>query len=144
MYISRVEVSVIADVKENTEKFGSAKEAYNSEIVKKELLRADREKFICIHLNTRNRVLSYEVVSVGSLGASIVEPREVFKAAILANARSIIIMHNHPSGDPNPSEEDIAITERLVKAGRILGISVLDHIIIGNKNFYSLSENGLI
>jgi DNA repair protein RadC len=89
-------------------------------------------------------------VSLGSLNASIVEPREVFKAAILASAAGVILAHNHPSGDPTPSSEDVAITKRLVKAGELVGIAVLDHIIMGQRiqgreqDFVSLRELGLM
>ena len=81
-------------------------------------------------LNQKNRVIGIHTVSMGSLTASVVHPREVFKVAILANCASILLAHNHPSGDCQPSKEDRAITTRLVEAGRLLGISVLDHVII--------------
>jgi len=85
----------------------------------------------------KNKIISFEVISTGSLTSSIVHPREVYKGAILSNAASVIFMHNHPSGDPEPSMDDIEITSRLKKAGDILGINVLDHIIVTNKSFYS-------
>lgn len=104
----------------------------------------DREIFAILLLNTRNKVLGINVVSIGSLNTSIVHPREVFKPAILANSAAIILAHNHPSGDPSPSKEDIAISSRLREVGELLGISVLDHVIIGDGNFISLKERGLI
>ena len=102
------------------------------------------ENFIILCLNTKNKIAGVHTVSIGSLSSSIVHPREVFKAAILNNAASIILMHNHPSGDPEPSREDIEITHRLVNAGNILGINVLDHIIIGDGRYISLKEQGMM
>ena len=104
----------------------------------------DREKFICLHLNTKNNLLSYEVVSIGSLNASLVHPRELFKGAILVNAASIILCHNHPSDDPEPSPDDITLTKRLSESGDILGISVLDHVIFTAERFVSLKERGIL
>ena len=100
---------------------------------------SDREVFSVILLDVKNRVIGINVVSIGSLSASVVHPREVFKAAILANAANIILTHNHPSGDPAPSKEDINITARLVQAGRLMDIPVLDHIIIGDGTGRSMS-----
>ncbi len=112
-------------------------------LVKDELKNSDRELFLSIQLNTRNRVLGINVVSVGTLNASMVHPREVFKPAILQNAAGIVIAHNHPSETDEPSEEDLAITSKLSNAGELLSIDVLDHIIVG-KSFYSFLEKGLI
>lgn len=100
---------------------------------------SDREVFSVILLDVKNHVIGINVVSIGSLSASVVHPREVFKAAILANAANIILTHNHPSGDPAPSKEDISITSRLVQAGRLMDIPVLDHIIIGDGTGRSMS-----
>ena len=94
-------------------------------------------------LNTKNKTIGLNMVSVGSLNSSIVHPREVFKLAILQNARSIIVAHNHPSGDTNPSKEDIESTKRLVEAGKILGIDVLDPLVIGD-DYTSLATEGYI
>ena len=104
----------------------------------------DREVFYCLHLNTKNRLLSLEEVSKGTLNASIVHPREIYKAAILQSAAGIILSHNHPSGDPEPSREDFDLTTRIKDAGDILGIDVLDHVIIGNERYCSLRERGAI
>jgi DNA repair protein RadC len=105
----------------------------------------DREYFVIILLSQKNRVIGINTVSVGSLTASIVHPREVFKGAILSNAASIICGHNHPSTDCQPSREDRAITTRLVEAGRLLGISVLDHVIIGGEGkYFSFADEGLL
>jgi DNA repair protein RadC len=107
-----------------------------------ELLKADREKLVCLMLNTKNVVIGIDTVSVGSLSASIAHPREIFKSAILKNAAAIILSHNHPSGDPSPSQDDIRLTERISKAGEILGIKLLDHVIIGALGIYSFSNAG--
>jgi DNA repair protein RadC len=110
----------------------------------------DREEFRVVLLNTKNALIRVADVSRGSLNASIVEPREVFKDAIAASAAGMILVHNHPSGDPTPSSEDIAITKRLVKAGELLNISVHDHIVIGlpavgsDRDYVSLKELGLM
>ena len=115
-----------------------------------EMRSLDREEFRVLLLNTKNGLIRVAQVSRGSLNASIVEPREVFKDAIAASAASMILTHNHPSGDPTPSSEDIAITKRLVKAGELLNIAVLDHIILGQRttgreqDYVSLKELGLM
>ena len=95
-------------------------------------------------MNIKNHILSMQTISVGSLTASVVHPREVFKAAVQQSAASMILIHNHPSGDPTPSREDIATTNRMVSAGKVMDIPVLDHIIIGNNRFISMKEKGLI
>ena len=97
-----------------------------------------REHFLTLLLDTRNRLIRVATVSMGSLDSSIVHPREVFKEAISASAASVIFVHNHPSGDPEPSEDDIELTRRLVEAGKLLGILVLDHVIVGDGTFVSL------
>jgi DNA repair protein RadC len=104
----------------------------------------DRENFNAILLNTKNYVLGIDTISVGSLNASLVHPRELFKRAILKSAAAIILVHNHPSGDPQPSEEDKQVTRKMVEAGGIIGIDVLDHIIIGDGRFASLREQGFM
>ncbi|MFC0611185.1 DNA repair protein RadC [Scopulibacillus daqui] len=103
-----------------------------------------QEHFVCLYLNTKNQVLYRKTIFIGSLNASIVHPREVFKEALRRSAASIICFHNHPSGDPTPSREDIEITKRLVECGMLLGIDVLDHIIIGDQIFISLKEKGIV
>ena len=102
-----------------------------------------REHFIAILLDTKNGVLRHRTVSVGDLSSAVVHPREVFLEAIRHSAASLIVSHNHPSGDPTPSSEDIAVTRRLQEAGELLGIALLDHIIIGDGRFISLKEQGL-
>ena len=102
------------------------------------------EIFGMFTLNTKNQITGYMEVSRGTLNASIVHPRDVYSRALLQNANSIILMHNHPSGDPTPSKEDISITNRLAEVGEILGIKVLDHIIIGDNRYISLKEKNFI
>jgi DNA repair protein RadC len=103
-----------------------------------------QEHFVCLYLNTKNQILYKKTVFIGSLNTSIVHPREVFKEGFKRSAASIICFHNHPSGDPTPSKEDIEVTKRLVECGKLLGIDVLDHIIIGDKKYVSLKEKGYV
>lgn len=103
-----------------------------------------KEHFVCLFLNTKNQVISQETLSMGSLNAAIVHPREVFRAAIKCSSASMICAHNHPSGDPTPSPEDVSLTRRLIDAGQIIGIEVLDHLVIGDTKFVSLKEQGLM
>jgi len=112
--------------------------------VMEEMCYLDREHFRVVILNTKNQVLAVETVSVGSLNSSLVHPREVFKPAVLKSAAAVILLHNHPSGDPTPSGEDLEITRRLAEAGKLIGIEVLDHIIIGDHVFTSLKEKAVI
>jgi len=105
---------------------------------------ADREVFAAVALNTKNRVLGAYHVSIGSLNASIVHPRELFRTAVMLGAASVVVGHNHPSGDPTPSGADIQLTRRLVKAGDVLGIEVLDHIVVGDTSHVSLRDQGLM
>jgi DNA repair protein RadC len=103
-----------------------------------------KEHFKLILLNPRNKIIGISTISIGTLNASLVHPREVFKDAIVHSAASVVLAHNHPSGDPEPSEDDIKITKKLVESGKILGIEVLDHIIIGKGGFLSFKERGLV
>lgn len=103
-----------------------------------------KEMFIELCLDTKNQILKEEVISVGSLNANVVHPREVFKLALTESAAHIIVAHNHPSGDPAPSREDIEITKKLVETGNIMGIIVLDHVIIGDGRHFSMKEAGHI
>ncbi len=100
------------------------------------------EVFAMICLTTKHRVIAYHEVSRGTLDATLVHPREVFKVALLANAAAILISHNHPSGDSTPSQDDIDLTRRLAAAGELLGVQVLDHIIIGDGRYFSFKEAG--
>jgi len=119
--------------------------AIASTILHTYLADVDREHFVILLLDQKNQVIGIHTVSIGSLTASVVHPREVFKVAILANAAAILCGHNHPSGDCQPSREDRAMTTRLVEAGKLLGISVLDHIIIGGEEkYFSFGDEGLL
>ena len=102
-----------------------------------------KEYFLAVLLDTRGQVIKTSEISIGSLDSSIVHPREVYKEAIAASAASVVFVHNHPSGDPTPSEIDIGLNKRLVEAGELLGIEVLDHIVIGNPDYVSLKSKGL-
>ena len=113
-----------------------------SRLVKSKLKDYHKEHFYIIALNARNWSISE--VSKGTLNANLVHPREVFGEAIKSNAASVIVAHNHPSGDPEPSEDDLTITKRLIEAGKILGIKVLNHVIITKDNYFSFKEKGLI
>ena len=103
-----------------------------------------KEHFIVLHLDGKNRIVCFDRVSIGSLSQTIVHPREVFKTACLSNAAAILLVHNHPTGDPAPSQEDISITRRLRESGDILGIKVLDHVIVGEHEYVSFVERGLM
>ncbi|MBU7593739.1 MULTISPECIES: RadC family protein [Bacillaceae] len=112
--------------------------------VMEEMRFLSQEHFVCLYLNTKNQVLHKQTVFIGSLNASIVHPREVFKEALKRSAASLICIHNHPSGDPSPSREDIEVTKRLTECGKMLGIELLDHLIIGEQKYVSLKEKGYI
>jgi DNA repair protein RadC len=112
--------------------------------VMEEMRFLSQEHFVCLYLNTKNQVLHKQTVFIGSLNASIVHPREVFKEALKRSAASIICIHNHPSGDPSPSREDIEVTKRLTECGKMLGIELLDHLIIGEQKYVSLKEKGYL
>jgi len=117
----------------------SGKDVYD--LVREDMEELDREHFCIIMLNVRNQVIAREVVSVGGLNAAIVHPREIFKNCIKKSAAAVILVHNHPSGQPDPSDEDIAVTKRVIEAGRIVGIDVLDHVIVGHGQYISMRES---
>lgn len=145
VYVAKIRLSVI---RESTASkpitVNGPEDVASLDFIQTELVSSDREKFICLHLNIKHMLISYEVVSIGSLNYSVVHAREVFKGAMLANAAAVILAHNHPSDVCDPSPEDIAVTKKLVEAGNIIGISVLDHLIFGHQNFFSLKEHGLL
>jgi DNA repair protein RadC len=143
----RVDIVSIRMVKEGSllyknRNITSPNDAYN--LIKEFLESSDREQLIVCCLDTKNQPTAISIVSIGSLNSSIVHPRELFKSAILSNAASIIVAHNHPSGNPEPSSEDINITKRLNECGNLLGIDLIDHIIIGDVSYVSLKEKGII
>jgi DNA repair protein RadC len=115
-----------------------------NEIARKLLADAPTERFLMFVLNTKNRIMNFVEISVGSLNVSVVHPRDAFRAAVIQGAYAVVFAHNHPSGDPAPSREDRDCTKRLVEAGKILGIRVLDSIIIGDESYYSFADEGLI
>lgn len=107
-----------------------------------DMSRLDREHFVVLHLNGKNNIIARETVSIGSLQNSIVHPREVFRGAIYNASAAIILVHNHPSGDPTPSTDDKVITTRLSEVGALIGVDVLDHIIVGENRYYSFCGSG--
>jgi len=113
-------------------------------IVRSQLKGKKKEHFLVLCLDIRNRVINCRPVSIGSLDTSIVHPREVFKEAVSSSAASVIFVHNHPSGDPEPSKEDVELTKRLVKAGEIIGVDVLDHIVVCDRSYLSLKARNLL
>lgn len=116
-----------------------------STVLREYLADTDREHFVILMLDQKNQVIGINTVSVGSLSASVVHPREVCKPAILSNCASLILGHNHPSGDCQPSREDRSITSRLVEAGKLLGIAILDHVITGDgTKYFSFADEGLL
>lgn len=146
-HAKRVDIVSLKMIKESSVSYANRRISKPDEVVdlvKIFLEDCDREKLIVCCLNVKNEPTSISTVSIGSLNTSIVHPREVFKTAVISNSASIIIAHNHPSGDVNPSNEDINITERIKEAGNILGIKLLDHLIIGEDNFASLKDRGYI
>ena len=130
-------------VRENTSdeiiKINNESDAY--ELVKEELVHSDREMILSIMLTVKNDLIGVETVSIGSITASTTTPRDVFKSAILANAVSIIVCHNHPSGELVPSKNDIELTKQLIAAGELLGIKVLDHLIVSDQGYKSLRDH---
>ncbi|MBB5174388.1 DNA repair protein RadC [Texcoconibacillus texcoconensis] len=115
-----------------------------SKLVMDDMRHLMQEHFVAIYLNTKNEVLYKDTIFIGSLNASIVHPREVYKQALRYSAAAVICLHNHPSGNPDPSREDIDVTRRLTECGQMIGIELLDHVIIGDKCFTSLKEKGYI
>jgi DNA repair protein RadC len=148
--MERIQVSFerVVLVKEKVEKYELPRETKNPEEAYRAITAITnaqeeaQEVFGILILNSKNKIVAVHEVSRGTLNASMVHPREVFKLAVLHNAAGIICFHNHPSGDPKPSKEDIGITKRLVEAGKIMGIEILDHIIVGDDRYASLKERG--
>ncbi len=124
------------------EKFSNSRDIFRN--YRARFFAANKEHFFSLHLNSKNRLIREALVSVGSLSTSVVHPREVFAAAVRDSAAAVLFLHNHPSGDPTPSKEDRECTERLCRAGRILGIRVLDHIIVGHDEYFSFADAGLL
>lgn len=139
-------------IKEKTSVYYDGRKSINNPVVLYEIgkqilneyIEEDREAFAAILLDTKLKPIGNYIVSTGTLTQSLVHPREVFKKAIVASANKIMLLHDHPSGDPNPSSEDELITKRLVEVGKIVGIEVLDHLIVGSDSYYSFKESGTL
>lgn len=147
--VKKIDIDIVSVklIRESSVRYSSEKIATPNDIAnlcRNFLEQADREICLLICLDNKNKPTAIHTISVGTVNASLVHPREVFKTAILANAVRIVLAHNHPSGDPEPSKEDIEITKRLIEAGKIIGIELLDHIVIGEKRFVSFKEKNLI
>lgn len=139
------QVKLVRDGSQKAERKKVSQPAVAAEVLWQFLEGADREHFVIVLLDTQNQIIGIHTVTVGTLDASLVHPREIFKAAILANAAAILLAHNHPSGDPTPSAEDRSVTRLLVDAGVALGIEVLDHVVLGDSPRYcSFREAGLM
>jgi DNA repair protein RadC len=113
-------------------------------LVSPELRDEAKEHFKALLLDTKNQVIRIRTISIGSLNASLIHPRELYREAISAASASVIVVHNHPSGDPTPSREDVEVTKRLIEAGKVIGIELLDHVVVGDGRFVSLKERGLM
>lgn len=138
-------VQLVRDGSQKAERKKVSHSAVAAEVLWTFLEGVDREHFVALLLDTQNQIIGIHTVTIGTLDASLVHPREVLKPAILANAGSIIIAHNHPSGDPTPSAEDRMVTRQLVTAGATVGIDILDHIIVGEApRYYSFMETGAL
>jgi DNA repair protein RadC len=120
----------------------SSKDVY--ELIYPELRFTKKEQFYCLYLDTRNNLIRKELVSVGNLNTSVIHPREIFRSAIKESANSVILCHNHPSGNAEPSKDDLEITKLLVSAGKLMGIQVLDHVVIGDGGHVSMADRGLV
>lgn len=143
----RVDIVSLRMVKESSllykdRSIRSPQDGYN--LFKQFLGELDREHFVVMCLDVKNQPTAINVCHIGSLNASVVHPREVMKSAILSNSASIIVLHNHPSGRPEPSPEDIDVTKRLAEAGSIMGIELLDHLVIGSDTFVSMKKLGYV
>lgn len=142
LYTARVRVELVRDAPPPTTAIPLRNSGDLYALLRDEAAGWDRERFISVMLDNRHRVLGIEEVSVGTLTSSLVHPRELFKAIILSNAAAFMVVHGHPSGDPTPSQEDIAITCRLREAADLLGIRFLDHIVIGRGRYISFVDSG--
>ncbi len=141
VYETLVVKDSVADYLKAGTRFTAPKQVYETFSF---LMKETKEVFLTLHLDGKNRIIAMDMVSIGSLNQSIVHPREVFKTACLSNAASVILVHQHPTGDPTPSSEDISITRRLKDAGDVMGIKVLDHIIVGDGGYLSFVECGYL
>ncbi|GGA58132.1 hypothetical protein GCM10007416_34170 [Kroppenstedtia guangzhouensis] len=137
-----VTLEIVGHHESPVEQVGTPRDA--ADAVRSYLKGVDREHFVVMLLSTKNKINGFHTCHIGSVNTTVVHPREVFKPAVIANTAGIIVAHNHPSGDPTPSREDVHITERLYEVGKIMGIELLDHIIIGDPGrYYSMLEKGV-
>jgi DNA repair protein RadC len=123
-------------------KIDASRDVY--ELIYPELRFTKKENFFCLYLDTRNTLIKKELVSVGNLNTSVIHPREIFRSAIKESANSVILVHNHPSGNPEPSKDDLEITNLLINAGKLMGIHVLDHVVIGESGYVSMADRNLV
>ena len=142
--LPRYRVALVREGSANTDKktVHSPEDVHN--IIAAEYADAVVETAMMLALDTKNKVIGIFEISRGSVNASIIHPRDIFQRAILVNAASVILAHNHPSGDPTPSPEDVALTKKLAEAGRVMDITVLDHVIVGDGAFVSLKQQGAL
>ena len=141
-YIYPYRVSV---VREKTDRYPRISNSKELQAITRELLAdAATERFLVFFMDSKNRITGFNESSVGSLNVSVVHPRDTMRAAVIQGASAIVLAHNHPSGDPTPSREDRECTKRLCHAGRILGIRVLDHIVVGESDYYSFADAGTL
>lgn len=142
MLVRRVRLKLVRDRRYETVMVSSPEDA--ARLLQREIRGRDRECLWRIDLDARNQVTSYELVSMGTVDAALVHPREIWKGALLSNASSVIVVHNHPSGLADPSREDREATRRLVSAGKLLGVPLADHVIVADRGLYSFRAQGLI
>lgn len=138
----RVRLLLVREGRSSPVQVSSPKEMY--EFMRRRARRLDRECVWRIDLDSRRQVLGWEIVSMGTLSASLIHPREVFKGSLLNNAAGIALVHNHPSGDPSPSAEDREATRRVQRAGELLGVPLVDHLIIADMAYFSFRESGML
>lgn len=127
--------------KKKNQKLTSAKEVY--EALRKKISGSKKENFLVVSVDTRNKIIGVDTVFIGTLNSSLIHPREIFETAIRRHAAAIVLAHNHPSGDPKPSDEDIKATSLLTEAGKMMGILVLDHLIIGKEKYFTFRDNSI-
>lgn len=140
--LPRVRVELIRDGSVRVPTRSCAHSGDAARIIREHIGGADREQFVVIALDSNNRAIAIHTATVGTLGHALITPREVFKFALLANASAVILGHNHPSGNPRPSDEDIQATKRLASAGQVVGITVVDHVIVTETDYTSMSLAG--
>jgi DNA repair protein RadC len=146
-YLTRLEVKMKKECvcESSTIRGKRIRESNDAAAIMRETLDADRERLVCLHLDANLSIIGFEIVSIGTLSATLINPREIFKAAILMNSNKIMLLHNHPSGDCSPSAEDIEVTRKVKEGGDLLGIELLDHVILGaGESFMSFADKGML